>query len=90
LALRPERTVAHAKVGIGYSAADCGAESVDVNDRNASRLWTEHLTRAAKVNKFDKHAKQKESRHADYYGNRNREYQVDGSDHRESSLDRRS
>src|SRR5205823_2905441 len=49
LVLRPEGAVAHAKIGIGHNAADCRVQSLDTNDRNASRFRTENLTRAAKL-----------------------------------------
>jgi hypothetical protein len=78
------------KLGISDSAADCRVQSVDPNDRNASGLRTENLTRAAKLDKFGKHANEKERGNAEHYADCNREYQVDGSDQHESSMHRRS
>jgi len=88
LAIRPTRTINHSKVWIRHSTADRRVQSVNPNDRNASGLRTENLTPAAKLDKLDKHASQKETGNAEYYGDRNREYQVDGSNQDESSVDR--
>jgi len=88
LAIRPARTINHLEVRIGHSAADRRVQSVNPNDRNASGLRTENLTPAAKADKPDKHASQKVTGNAEYYGDRNREYQVDGSNQDQSSVDR--
>jgi len=88
LALRPAGTINHLKVWIGHSTADSRVQSVNPNDRNTSGLRTENLTPASKLDKLYKHASHKNTGNADYYGDRNREYQVDGSNQDQSPVDR--